>query len=327
MPGSLGGVDIWRVAINTDGSFAAPENLGPKVNTEGNESFPFIAEDGNMLYFASSGKPGLGGLDIFRIDLSGSGQAQNLGKPVNTEKDDFSFTFDNTKNIGFFASNRSGNDDIFAAMPLCALEVLTLVTDAATGKILPGAKVSIVDDKQNVIATETANDKGEVSYMVECEKAYTIQASMQGYEGGTFPVASQKAGGQRKVDAPLQPIEKIVTTTEVLLKPIFFEYDRHNITREGAFELDKLVQVMKSDANMVIMVKSHADSRGSDSYNLNLSDRRAKATVQYVISRGIAKSRISGKGYGETEPKVACGDDCTEEQHAMNRRSEFLIVK
>lgn len=326
MPGSIGGVDIWKIDVNPDGSFGIPQNMGTKINTEGNESFPFIADDNSTLYFASSGRQGFGGLDVFRIDLAKTGDAVNLGKPVNTEKDDFSFSFNQTRNTGFFASNRSGNDDIFAATPICGVDVITLVTDAKTGKILTDAKVAIVDDKRNVIATEMSNSKGEVSYRVECNKGYTVQASKDGYESATFPVGAS-TGGEKRVDAPLQPIENIVTGTEVLLKPIYFEFDKNNITQEGAFELDKLVQVMKSKPEMVIMVKSHADNRGSDEYNMALSDRRAKATVQYVISRGINKARISGKGYGESEPKVACGENCTEEQHAMNRRSEFLIVK
>lgn len=326
MPGSIGGVDIWRVAINPDGSYGKPENLGRRVNTEGNESFPFIADDNTTLYFASSARQGFGGLDVFRIDLSKATDAQNLGKPVNTEKDDFAFSFSTEKNTGFFSSNRSGNDDIFGAMPICGVEVMTLVTDAATGAILPGAKVAIVDDRKNVIATETSDARGQVSYRVECNREYTIQASMQGYESNTFAVAKAN-GGQKRVDAALQPIQSIVTENEVRLNSIFFEFNKHNITREGAFELDKLVQVMQQNPQMVIMVKSHADSRGSDTYNLELSDRRARATVQYIRSKGITGARISGKGYGETEPKVACGENCTEEQHAMNRRSEFIIVK
>jgi outer membrane protein OmpA-like peptidoglycan-associated protein len=128
------------------------------------------------------------------------------------------------------------------------------------------------------------------------------------------------------VDAALQPIDVIVTETEIILKPIYFEFDKSNITQEGAFELDKLVQVMKNNAKMVIMAKSHTDSRGSDNYNLTLSDRRAKSTVQYIISKGIDASRISGKGMGELEPKEVC-ERCTEAQNALNRRSEFLIVK
>jgi outer membrane protein OmpA-like peptidoglycan-associated protein/tetratricopeptide (TPR) repeat protein len=326
MPGTIGGVDIWKVAVNADGSFGTPENLGSKVNSEGNESFPFIADDNNTLYFASSGKQGMGGLDVFQIDLSKGEEAVNLGKPVNTEQDDFGFTFNKSKNLGFFASNRNGNDDIFGATPICGVEVLTKVTNAKTGEILANASVSIVDEKRNVIATKTTNEKGEVSYDVECEKSYSVQASKDGFEGSSFGVAKTK-GGQVKVDAALQPIDAIVTETEIVLSPIFFEYNKSNITQEGAFELDKLVQVMKSNDKLVILAKSHTDSRGGDAYNLSLSDRRAKATVQYVISKGIAKDRISGKGMGEIEPKVDCKEACTEEQHAQNRRSEFLIVK
>lgn len=326
MPASIGGVDIWKVAINADGSYGTPENLGNKVNTEGNESFPFIADDNKTLFFASSGRQGFGGYDMFEADLSSATEASNLGKPVNSEKDDFSFSFNQTKNIGFMSSNRGGNDDIYGVTPVCGVDVITLVTDAKTGAILANSKVAIVDDKKNVIATEMSNDKGEVKYRVECDKDYVIQASKEGYESNTFAVAKSK-GPKAMVAATLQPIDVIITETEIVLKPIFFEYDKSNITQEGAFELDKLVMVMKNNDKIVVMAKSHTDNRGSDRYNLSLSDRRAKSTVQYVISKGIAANRISGKGMGELEPKVDCGKDCTEEQHGENRRSEFLIVK
>lgn len=324
-PGGIGGIDIWKVAINTDGTYGEPQNLGNKVNTEGNESFPFIADDNKTLFFASSGRQGFGGLDVFKIDLT-AGEATNLGKPVNSEKDDFAFTFNESKKVGFLSSNRNGNDDIFGATPVCGVDVLTVVTDAKTGAILSNASVSILDDKKNVIKTEMSNAKGEVKYRVECDKPYVVQASKDGYEGNTFAVAKGK-GPTTKVDAALQPIDVIVTETEIVLQPIFFEYDKSNITQDGAFELDKLVQVMKNNDKMVILAKSHTDNRGSDNYNLKLSERRAKSTVQYIISKGIPASRISGKGMGELEPKVDCGANCTEEQHAQNRRSEFLIVK
>jgi len=323
-PSSMGGTDIWKVAVNADGTYGEPQNLGVKVNTEGNESFPFIADDNKTLYFASSGKQGFGGLDVYQIDLT-NGEATNLGKPVNTEKDDFAFTFNESKKIGFLSTNRSGNDDIFIVNPICAVGVLIVVTNAKTGDILANASVSILDDKKNVIATEMSNAKGEVSYKVECDRAYVVQASKDGFEGNTFAVTKSK-GPKAKVDAALQPIDVIVTETEIILKPIYFEYDKSNITQEGAFELDKLVQVMKNNDKMVILAKSHTDSRGSDKYNLTLSERRAKSTVQYIISKGIDASRISGKGMGELEPKEVC-NPCTEAQHALNRRSEFLIVK
>lgn len=324
MPGSIGGVDIWKVTVNGS-DFGKPENLGPKVNTEGNESFPFIADDNTTLYFASTGMQGLGGYDVYTIDLSKGTDAVNMGKPINTEKDDFGFTFNKTKNLGFLSSNRNGNDDIFSATPICAVDLLVVVTNARTGEILANAKVAIVDDKKNVISTVMSNDKGEVNFKIECDKPYSIQASKDGFEGNVFAVAQSK-GPNAKVDAALQPIDVIITPTEIVLQPIYFEFDKSNITQEGAFELDKLVQVMKNNDKLVIFAKSHTDGRGSNNYNMTLSDRRAKSTVQYIISKGISADRISGKGFGETEPKVVC-KPCTEEQHSQNRRSEFLIVK
>lgn len=328
MPGSMGttkATDIWKVSINGDG-YGTPENLGKNINTEGAESFPYISDDNTTLYFASSGRPGLGGYDVFQADLAKNTEATNLGKPVNTEKDDFAFTFNKQRKVGFVSSNRNGNDDIFIVSPICGVQLTTVVSDARTGNILSNASVSVVDDKKNVISTEMSNARGEVTYRVECNREYTIQASKDGYEGASFPVTRQD-GGEQKVDARLQPIETIVKETEIVLNPIFFEFDKSNVTREGAFELDKLVQVMKSNPNLTILAKAHTDNRGSDAYNLSLSDRRAKSTVQYVISRGITKGRITGKGFGESEPKVDCREQCTEEQHAQNRRSEFLIVK
>lgn len=328
MPGSVGGIDIWKVSINTDGTFGNPENLGTNVNTEGNESFPFISDDNSVLYFASSGRQGLGGLDIFQYVLGSDKEATNLGKPVNSEKDDFAFSLYDDKNVGYLSSNRGGNDDIYQATPVCALDVNTIVNNAKTGEILANAKVSIVDENKNVIATETSNEKGEVSFKVLCDKVYTLQVSKDGFEGNIFPVEKVAKPSKTKVYAALNPIEVVIVKEEIVLNPIYFEFNKSNITQEGAFELDKLVQIMNDKPKMVILCKSHTDLRGGDLYNMNLSDRRANATVQYVISKGIDKDRISGKGFGEAEPKVTCVVTvCTEEEHQANRRSEFLIVK
>ena len=326
-PGSVGGVDIWKVAISETGSYGTPENLGKSVNTEGNESFPFITSD-NVLYFSSDAKQGLGAMDVYKIDLTTNSAAKNLGKPVNSEKDDFAFTINENKNIAFVASNRNGNDDIFKLIPICNYEVNAIVTNANSGAILAEANVSILDDQNNIISSLKSNSKGEVSYTVECEKAYTIQAIKDGFESNSFAVtASKKKGGSIKIDAALKPISEIITEKQVNLKSIFFEYNNSNITQQGAFELDKLVQIMKNNEKLFIFVKSHTDNRGSDEFNLLLSDKRVKATIQYVISNGIDPNRISGKGVGETEPKVDCKENCIEEAHEQNRRSEFLIVK
>ena len=323
--GSIGGNDIWKVEVKGDNSYGEPVNLGPKVNTEGKESFPYIT-DNNKLYFSSDGRKGFGALDVFVIDLAKGTDAMNVGAPINTGKDDFAFTFSDEKKIGFFSSNRDGIDKLYSATPVCGVEAIVMVRDVKTGAALAMAKVAILDEKGNVIETRTSGADGSVTYNVDCNRAYTIQASADGYESNSFPVA-KNPGGVANVAADLNPIAKIITPTAVVLNAIYFDYDKSNITKEAAFELDKLVEAMKAKPAMVIMAKSHTDSRGSDQYNMSLSNRRAKSTVQYIISKGIAKERISGQGYGESEPKVACGDNCTDAEYAQNRRSEFLIVK
>jgi outer membrane protein OmpA-like peptidoglycan-associated protein/tetratricopeptide (TPR) repeat protein len=325
MPGGLGGNDIWKVEISDGDVYGAPINLGSKINTEGNEQFPSITDD-NVLYFSSDSRQGLGGLDVYVINLNKSEDAQNLGKPVNSEKDDFSFSFNTKRNLGFFSSNREESDDLYIAKPLCSVESTILVTNAVSGVILEGASVAILDDKKNIIETKISDANGNVDFILECNTEYSLQVAKDGYESGVFSIAKNK-GGKLNVPTPLNPIEVIIKPTEIVLNPIYFEFNKSNITQAGAFELDKLVQVMKANDKLVIFAKSHTDNRGSDIYNMNLSDRRAKSTVQYVLSKGIAAARITGKGFGESEPKVDCKEACTEEEHAQNRRSEFLIVK
>ena len=324
MPGGLGESDIWKVAVEANG-YGKPQNLGSNVNTADRENFPFITDDG-VLYFASTSHQGLGGFDVFRVDLVTNGPPQNLGKPVNTEKDDFSFSFNKNANVGYFSSNRKGSDVIYAATPMCKAEAVIVVTNAKTNAVLANASVAIVDVKGNVIETKQTNAQGKVNYDIECTVGYGLKVSAQNFENATAAVKPSKAG-ETVVEVALVPTSVIITDTEVILNPVYFEYDKSNITAQGAVELDKLVKVMKDYPAMVIFVKSHTDSNGSAGYNLSLSERRAQSTVQYLISKGIATARISGKGFGSTEQKVKCGTNCTPEQDAQNRRSEFLIVK
>ena len=322
MPGGIGKEDIWKVSIDGD-NYGTPENV-KAINTADNESFPYITDD-NMLFYASNHTEGFGGYDVYVYNTKTNEKPSNVGAPVNTEKDDFAFTFNKAKKVGYFSSNREGNDDIYQADPICGVQAKIVVKDAETNKLLGDAQVTLVDAKSKAIGTQTTNEEGQTSFAVACEQTYGAQASRSGYESNSKAVEKSE-GGVVVVEIPLTPIKPIITETEVILQPIYFEYDKSNITAQGAEELDKLVKVMNEHPTMVIYAKSHTDARGGDNYNLRLSDRRAKATVQYIISKGIAKDRISGKGMGETEPKVSC-TECTEEEHAQNRRSEFLIVK
>jgi outer membrane protein OmpA-like peptidoglycan-associated protein len=325
MPGSIGGTDLWKVTVNSDGSFGTPENLGDKINTPGDENFPFVTDD-TTLYFSSNGLTGFGGLDVFSVDLNKNGVPDNLGNPMNTEKDDFAFTFDKEKSIGYLSSNRSGVDHVYSAIQVCKGQIQAIVKNAKNNVILADSKVIILDGKNVILDTKISNEKGEVSFEVDCQEPYVLEVHKDGFVTKSFPVAKiEKA--TVSIEAAIDPIEVVVTEKEIILNPIYFEFNKSDITKQGASELDKLVYVMSQNDKLVIYVKSHTDSRGSDEYNLDLSDRRANATIQYVISKGIKTDKISGKGFGESEPKVACGDLCTDEEHALNRRSEFMIIK
>ncbi|MFC7773380.1 OmpA family protein [Flavobacterium sp. GCM10027622] len=323
MPGGYGESDIWKVLV-VGKQYGSPQNLGDQINTPGKESFPFITED-NVLYFASSGQQGFGGLDIFKVNLSNMNNVQNLGKPVNGEKDDFSFSLNSRLNVGYFASNRNGFDAIYTAIPVCKAEAIAIVTNQNTGESIANATVAILDDKGNTIATQQSDTSGRVSYAVDCDMAYELRVSALNYNTQTFSLAKTKAG-ENLIEAKLKPEDVIITDTEVLLAPIYFEFNKSNITTQGASELDKLVKIMNDHPTMAILVKSHTDTKGKAIYNLNLSEQRAQSTVQYIISKGISGNRISGKGFGSSTPKITCGVKCTEEDHAQNRRSEFMIV-
>ena len=332
MPDGYGGFDIYKATINDDGTIGEPVNMGQKINTEGQEMFPYVSSN-NTLYFSSNGHLGLGGLDVFYTkEVDGKWTPiRNVGIPVNSNADDFAFTIDEETEEGFVSSNREGgkgSDDIYFVkklQPLCDVMILATVLDDKTREPISGAAVSLFDAEGNKVVSRTTNTEGVAEFMVECEQDTELEVVMDGFESKKVPVAGS---GEEEVNVQisLDPIEKIIVADKVELNPIFFEFDKSNITAEAAFELDKLVQVMNKYPEMVIKATSHTDNRGPDSYNMALSDRRAKTTVQYVISKGIDASRISGVGMGESEPRIDCASGCTKEQHADNRRSEFIIV-
>lgn len=324
MPGSIGGTDLWKVSINNDGTYGVPENLGNSINTIGDENFPFINEE-NILYFSSNGLTGFGGLDIFSVDLKNGGKPNNLGEPINSSKDDFAFSFNTEKNIGYISSNRSGIDHIYSASPICKSQIETIVKNSKTGALIVNSRVALLDSNNVVLENKLSDDQGRVLFDVECKKGYTVEVYKDGFISNKSAIA-KTASGLFSVAVSLEPIDVVVTDTEIILKPIYFENNRSNITIQAAEELDKLVYVMSQNKDLVIFAKSHTDSRGKDDYNMNLSERRAHSTVQYIISKGISADNITGKGYGESELKINCVK-CTEDEHALNRRSEFMIVK
>ncbi|MBB1140631.1 OmpA family protein, partial [Myroides sp. WP-1] len=276
----------------------------------------------------SDSRKGFGGLDVYMVDLAiPQAEPKNLGSPINTAKDDFAFSFYPGKDIGFFSTNRIGRDDIYKAKPVCNTEMYVTVTHKDTGKLLEGSRVDIFDDRKNLIETKFTDHRGIVEYVVDCDKFYHLQVDKEDFEGKSVEVPLNRKGGRQLVNVALRPIEVIVTKDEIILGDIYFEFDRSNITQQGAFELDKLVKVMKRNPQMRIKVGSHTDNRGSATYNQKLSENRAKTTVQYVLSKGIEAYRLESQGYGASAPKIDCKSNCSEEDHAINRRSEFVIIK
>lgn len=327
-PGTIGDSDIYRVSIQADGSFGQPENLGANINTEGKEVFPSVDKNGT-LYFSSDGHLGLGGLDVFYAEKQGSsfGKVTNIGSPVNSRVDDFAFKYYTDDKTGFVSSNRNGNiDNIYKVEELCAATIQSLVTNEYTKKPMPGAEVTLFDSNQNKLASKTTDSNGKVEFKVECNNKFILQAAMADFETNSG-TTNTKLSQAPTVEIALRPIEEIIVEDRVVLNPILFDFDKFNIKPQAALELDKLVQLMKKYPDMVIKVEGHTDNKGSDEYNRDLSDKRAKSAVQYVISKGIAESRISGEGFGESRPVVDCGTNCTEADDAKNRRSEFIIIK
>ena len=332
MPGGKGGSDIYMVAINSDGSLGTPKRLGDNINTEGKELFPYLDSNGT-LYFSSNGHMGIGGLDVFYAEAQGDGfgVVNNLGKGVNSSADDFAYKYDPTSQSGYVSSNREGgmgSDDIYMVEAVeipCEVTIAVLVINENTNAAVAGARVDLYDTMGNRLSSKTSNVDGMVSFKAACDQAHEVQGVLADFESNASKVAP---ANDQKVSATiaLKPIEEIIVEDQIVLNPILFDLDKSNIKAQAAFELDKVVSVMNKYPEMVIAVGAHTDSRATDAYNLSLSEARAQSTVQYIISKGISGKRISGKGYGESQPKVSCGDTCSEAEHQLNRRSEFTIV-
>ena len=336
MPGSFGNSDLYKVSIDSNGKFGTPENLGPTINTEGRETFPFVDADNN-LFFASDGHPGLGGLDIFEAKANGNSfeKPVNVGKPLNSPMDDFSYVT-NKDGLGFFSSNRdegSGFDDIYT-FTVCTHTLTGLITDIDTKEILPNAKVILFDDKMNKISETISSDKGSYSFKIECNKKYYVRASKEEYETSEKSFGPVTKTGESKLDIELKrnifPVEVGTDLAKILdVSIIYFDLDKWNIRPDAAEDLEKIIAVMNQYPNMTIDIRSHTDSRQTHKYNELLSDRRAKSTLEFMVKNGINRNRLTAKGYGETQLVNNCSNDvpCSEAEHQKNRRSEFIVLK
>ncbi len=351
MPDSKGLSDLYVIDVNEDGTFGEPRNLGDKINTEGRETFPYVSDSGR-LYFASDGHVGLGGLDIFVAVPEEFGMFSipyNVGKPVNSPEDDFTFVLNETTKIGYFSSNRAGgkgNDDIYSfkqtkdLITSCNQYVSGVVTDANSKSILAEAEVYLLDDNNSELQRTTTNSRGEYKFDIDCETSYVVRASKTEYSPTEaaletnnvleyeFKLPLQLGTGSDLAGKKVRPGDDLAKLLS--LEIIYFDLDKSFIRTDAEVELQKIIAALQEYPNLKIDVRSHTDSRAGDNYNMYLSERRAKSTIKYIIEKGgIDKSRISGRGYGETNLVNECsnGKSCSDQEHERNRRSEFIVLQ
>jgi outer membrane protein OmpA-like peptidoglycan-associated protein len=321
MPGGKGGSDIYVCFRTAPGLWSEPLNL-VEVNTAGNERSPAFDKN-KVMYFSSDGRIGMGGLDVYRVTDK---IIKNMGYPFNSPQDDFSFNPGDTA-VAYLSSNREGgvgSDDIYKlyqrAIP--PTNVAITIYDDSTKQPLTNTIVSVEKVGSPAIKTQT-DESGKVQLGLDRDTSYRIVVEKSDYH--VNEVLVPKADSGKTAIA----LTKIVMNKEIPLENIYFDFDNANIRADAHVALDRLVKLMKSDATLWIVLGSHTDSRGNDTYNLKLSERRAASVVAYLVAKGVQKNRVEAKGYGETVllNKCANGVTCSDAEHQINRRTEFKIVK
>lgn len=367
MPGGFGSFDIYSIAILKQGKYGEATNLGATINTSKKEQFPFISKK-NELYFSSNGHPGFGSLDVFvsKISKNNYSKPDNVGLPINSSYDDFSFNIDTKTKVGYFASNRlsgKGSDDIYKVSEIkpliiedCKQVIAVTITDADTKQGLYNANLLINKGTAESSSLKT-NAKGKLNYNTKCTATYTLVASKKGYQQQEKKVIIDATRGKNnKVAIALKAIKqekkerKTIRRDRITRKPVpvkkdiiivnnnktsvetrgvNFDYKLWYLRKDAKLEVDKVIAVMKNNPAIVIEVATHSDIRGPQKYNLELSQKRANSVRDYIIENGISRNRVTAIGYGESKPikKCATEDACTEEEHELNRRCEFIIKK
>jgi outer membrane protein OmpA-like peptidoglycan-associated protein len=343
MPGGYGETDLYYVKIAADGTMSSPVNLGPKINTLGNDLFPFFSS--GKLYFSSDGHYGWGDLDVYESTFLDNGtfsDPKNLGAPINSNKDDFAFIIDKTGRFGYLSSNREGgkgDDDIYSftkGTPVCNQTISGMAIDHKSKLPLSDVTIMGYNSFSDILGETKTNFEGKYALVVPCGKVVKMIAAKPNYSSDekTVETTLENGGEIPDINFELSNYDDLVVkkkgVEKVDVKPIYFDYDKYDITPLAIEELTKVVFIMQKFPNIRIKIESHTDSRGKDAYNLQLSDNRAKSTRDYIISQNIDASRIeSAIGYGESRLINKCknGVKCTEEEHLLNRRSDFIIIQ
>jgi len=374
MPGGFGEMDLY-ISYNQNGTWGNPENLGDKINTAGNEVFPYLDSDNN-LYFSSDMLVGFGGLDIFKVYYNEAkwSDPENIGVPINGPKDDFGLIINPSFSVGYFSSNRKGEDNIYKFTENFdiivkrgeyehytggfknnktgkiinkedgngnkTLNICGTVLNKKYGNVLKDAKVEVVSKCTGDETTITTLTDGAFTFDIEPNCEYRVKVSKKNFRDTVFNVSTfnPKYGDCIKVKVPLTFIEEnipdslpndiqIVDGMVIELYNVYFDFDKYNIRPDASSDLDVLYNLLIKYPNMKGELGAHTDSRGTFEYNVKLAQNRANSAMKYLISKGIDKSRLTAKGYGETMLKNKCADgvECTETEHQRNRRIEFTV--
>jgi outer membrane protein OmpA-like peptidoglycan-associated protein len=353
--GGKGGLDIWYSALNKKGEFAPPKNAGTKINSDRDEKTPFYDSKSGTLYFSSDGWISMGGLDIFKsqgdVATKFNNTPENLGAPFNSPCNDYYFRFGKSGEDGFLVSNRPGIfsvrgktccDDIFEYKyeHRIYLAVKGRVFDDATKEPIPGASVNLslrssnISESDVVIEGDTTRNDQPYFFNLKQQKLYKVTGARDGYFASSqnFSTEGKTRSDTMTVDIYLKKLEK---DKAYRLNNIYYDFDKADLRPESKITLDTLYNILIENPTIIIELSSHTDARGTDAYNLNLSQKRAESCVNYLINdRGIPKERISAKGYGKTKPLDDCSKykECPMDQsgdcpcHQLNRRTEFKIV-
>ena len=336
-PGGFGGVDLWKTTMTEEGVFSVPENLGPVINTKGDDTAPFIHSDGKTLYFCSDGRPGMGGKDIYYSTLLGDGSWSapvNMGYPLNTPADEINISINAAGNTGYIASDKEGGfggldlysftlDEKLRPTPVTYLK--GRVIDAFTKRPVE-AQIEMIDLAQNKLLTSTTSDP-ETGEFLACILTGTnvllnVSNPLYPFYSENFQIDQEAS----EIEPYIKdiPLHKAGVGKTYILKNIFFDFDKSDLQPASFVELNLLVDYLKQNHDIAIEIGGHTDDQGSDEYNNRLSLARAKAVYDYLLSKGIEASQVSYKGYGKSQP---IADNSTEEGRAANRRTEFKIVE
>ena len=337
MPGGHGGFDLYKVNLNENGTLDNPKNIGAAVNTANDEKSPFIDENNKYLYFSSNGHNTLGGLDNFRArNVAGKFvRTLNLGPTINSSEDDYAFMLANEKR-GYVTSAKKdgiGGSDVYKFRLIYNKQLIKgVVKDALTQEIIPNATITAIDTDGNPVIVKTGKD-GTFSTYVDPYEVYTITSNQEGYDEDTTVIETNSATDRNFETTVLleqtpAEIVSIGDKTMIKIENIYFDFNKSSIRSISRLSLKKIVTVLNDNPKMKIEVNAHTDIRGTDTYNLALSKRRAASTMKHLISLGIDSSRMISKGYGESQTLIDCiSKKCTDEEHETNRRIEFVIVQ